>query len=83
MSSTATGLRRRPSCRSARAHARADGNSVQSGRVGRGDARARKRMYQAGVVDRDNGAEHASSKSLGMTTDMLSRPRIEHPLVRP
>jgi hypothetical protein len=30
-------------------------------------------MYQAGVVDRDDRAEHAVSKSLGMTTDMLSR----------
>ena len=59
--------------RSARTHARPDGNSVQSGRVGSGDARTRKGMYQAGVVDRDDGAEHACSKSLGMTTDMLSR----------
>jgi hypothetical protein len=30
-------------------------------------------MYQAGVVDRDDRAEHARSKSLGVPTDMLSR----------
>ena len=60
-------------CRSARAHAWPDCNSIQSRGVGRGYAGAGKRMYQAGVVDRDDRAEHAVGKSLGMTTDMLSR----------
>jgi hypothetical protein len=30
-------------------------------------------MYQAVVVNRDDGAEDARSKSLGMATDVLSR----------